>query len=111
MEATEMYEAITLNKRDAELMKSKAGEAGFRVQRISKNTAGDIFEYCIELARGDRTKFQIILKNSGIQYSACYNPVRKGSIRLTPRHRELTFQIVRSQPMRWSNAKPMRISK
>jgi len=69
MEATEIYEAVMLNKRDAELMKLRAGEPGFRVQRISKNTAGEIFEYCVELARGDRNKFQIVLKNSGIQYS------------------------------------------
>ena len=69
MEATEIYEAITLNKRDAEYLKLRAGEPGFRIQRISKNTAGEIFEYCVELARGDRNKFQIVLKNSGIQYS------------------------------------------
>lgn len=68
-EATEIYEAVTLSKRDAELLYVRAGEAGFRIQRISKNTAGQIFEYCIELARGDRNKFQIVLKNSGVQYS------------------------------------------
>lgn len=69
MEAVETYEAITLTKRDAELLKMRAGEPAFRVQRVSRNTAGEIFEYCVELARGDRNKFQIILKNSGIQYS------------------------------------------
>ncbi|NLI52807.1 MAG: GntR family transcriptional regulator [Clostridiales bacterium] len=68
-EAVEIYEAVTLSKRDAELMHLRAGEPGFRIQRISKNTAGEIFEYCVELARGDRNKFQIVLKNSGIQYS------------------------------------------
>ena len=68
-EAVEIYEAVTLVKRDAELLHMRAGEAGFRIQRISKNTAGQIFEYCIELARGDRNKFQIVLKNSGVQYS------------------------------------------
>ncbi len=68
-EAVEVYEAVTLSKRDADLLHMRAGEAAFRVQRISKNTAGEIFEYCVELARGDRNKFQIILKNSGIQYS------------------------------------------
>lgn len=68
-EAVEIYEAVTLSKRDAELLHMRAGEAGFRIQRISKNTAGQIFEYCIELARGDRNKFQIVLKNSGIHYS------------------------------------------
>lgn len=68
-EAVEIYEAVTLNKRDAELMHMRAGEAAFRIQRISKNTSGEIFEYCVELARGDRNKFQIVLKNSGVQYS------------------------------------------
>ena len=68
-EAVEIYEAVALNKRDAELLHMHAGEAAFRIQRISKNTAGEIFEYCVELARGDRNKFQIVLKNSGIQYS------------------------------------------
>ena len=69
LEAVEIYEAITLSKRDAEMMHMHAGEAGFRIQRISKNTAGEIFEYCVELARGDRNKFQIVLKSTGIQYS------------------------------------------
>ncbi len=68
-EAVEIYEAVILNKRDAELMHQRAGDPGFRIQRISKNTAGEIFEYCVELARADRNKFQIVLKNSGIQYS------------------------------------------
>ena len=68
-EAVEVYEAVTLSKRDAELLHMRTGEAGFRIQRVSKNTAGQIFEYCIELARGDRNKFQIVLKNSGVQYS------------------------------------------
>ncbi len=69
LEATEIYEAVTLNKRDAELLHMRAGEAAFRIQRISKNTSGEIFEYCVELARGDRNKFQIVLRNSGVQYS------------------------------------------
>jgi len=68
-EAVEVYEAVTLNKREAQLLGMHAGEAAFRAQRISKNTSGEIFEYCIELARGDRTKFQIVLKNSGIRFS------------------------------------------
>ncbi len=68
-EATEVYEAITLNKREAKLLNVRAGEPAFRAQRISKNTDGEIFEYCVVLARGDRNKFQIVLKNSGIQYS------------------------------------------
>lgn len=68
-EAVEIYEAVTLNKRDAELLHMRAGEAVFRIQRISKNTAGEIFEYCVELARGDQNKFQIVLKNSGVQVS------------------------------------------
>ena len=68
-EAVEIYEAVTLNKRDAELLHMRAGEAAFRIQRISKNTSGEIFEYCVELARGDSNKFQIVLKNSGVQYS------------------------------------------
>ena len=68
-EAVEIYEAVTLNKRDAELLHMRAGEAAFRIQRISKNTAGEIFEYCVELARGDQNKFQIVLKNSGVHVS------------------------------------------
>lgn len=68
-EAVEIYEAVSLNKRDAELLHMHAGEAAFRIQRISKNTSGEIFEYCLELARGDRNKFQIVLKSSGVQYS------------------------------------------
>jgi len=69
LEATETYEAIVLMKREAELMHVHAGEPALRIQRVSKNTVGEIFEYCVELTRGDRSKYQIVLKNSGIQYS------------------------------------------
>jgi len=69
MEAVETYEAVTLGKRDAQLLKVKAGDPAFRVVRISRNTAGEIFEYCEELARGDRNKFQIVLQNSGVRYA------------------------------------------
>ena len=68
MEAVETYEAVTLGKRDAQLLKVKAGDPAFRVVRISRNTAGETFEYCEELARGDRNKFQIVLQNSGVRY-------------------------------------------
>lgn len=45
------------------------GRGGVSHPAHPKNTAGEIFEYCVELARGDSNKFQIVLKNSGVQYS------------------------------------------
>jgi GntR family transcriptional regulator len=69
MEAVETYEAVTLGRRDAQLLKGKAGDPAFRVVRISRNTTGKTFEYCEELARGDRNKFQIVLRSSGVRYT------------------------------------------
>lgn len=68
-EASETYEAILLTKREAELLKADDGDPALRISRISKNTFGETFEYCTILARGDRNRYRVVLKSSGIQYS------------------------------------------
>ena len=69
MEAVETYEAVALTKQEAELLNAHPSDPALRIQRISKNTANQIFEYCSIIARGDRNKYQIVLKSSGVQYS------------------------------------------
>ncbi len=68
-EATETYEAVALNSREAALLGGRTGDPALRIQRVSKNAVGEVFEYCTIIARGDRNKYQIVLKNSGVQYS------------------------------------------
>lgn len=68
-EAIETYEAVSLRKNEALLLNVPKGSPALRIQRISKNTAGETFEYCTIIARADRNKYQIVLRNSGIQYS------------------------------------------
>lgn len=68
-EATETYEAINLSSYDAKLLSCNTGDAALRITRISKNTVGQFFEYCTIIARGDMNKYQIVLKNNGIQYT------------------------------------------
>lgn len=68
-EASETYEAINLSASDADYLDCDTGAAALKITRVSKNTAGQIFEYCKIIARGDLNKYQIILRNTGIQYT------------------------------------------
>lgn len=68
-EASEVYEAINLNSKEATLLQCASRDAALKITRCSKNTAGQTFEYCTIIARGDRNKYQIILRNNGIQYT------------------------------------------
>lgn len=69
VEAIETYEAVAMTRQEADLLNAHAGDPALHIQRISKNASGEIFEYCSAIARGDRNKYQIVLKNSGVQYS------------------------------------------
>lgn len=66
--ATETYEAAILDKNEAEILGSKAGNCAFFVQRISKNEAGDLFEVAIMLVRGDRCKYEVELKRDNVSF-------------------------------------------
>lgn len=68
-EASETYEAINLNSHDATHLSCPTNSAALKITRISQNTAGQKFEYCTIIARGDMNKYQITLKNTGIQYT------------------------------------------
>lgn len=69
-EAAETYEAVNLNSHDASFLSCSPGDAALKITRVSKNTAGQTFEYCTIIARGDMNKYQIVLKNGGgIQYT------------------------------------------
>lgn len=68
-EAVETYEAINLSKREAQHLTCQPASAALKITRISRNTSGEIFEYCTIITRGDMNKYQIILKNNGMQYS------------------------------------------
>ncbi len=68
-EASEVYEAIALTEKQANLLNTKPGMPSFRIQRTSKNTNGDIFEYSVILAPGNRNKYEITLKRNSIDYT------------------------------------------
>lgn len=68
-EAVETYEAVNVSKQEANYLSCAPTNAALKITRVSKNTAGEVFEYCTIIARGDLNKYQIVLKNNGIQYS------------------------------------------
>lgn len=67
-EATEVYEAVSLKEREAELFGCRAGTPAFKIMRTSTNTNGDIFEYSEIIAPGDRNQYEITLHRDDVQY-------------------------------------------
>ncbi|MBQ2733924.1 MAG: GntR family transcriptional regulator [Clostridia bacterium] len=64
--AVESYEATTIDKNEADLLKSRPGSGAFFVQRLSENDAGDIFELALLLVRGDRCRYEIALEPDNV---------------------------------------------
>lgn len=67
-EATETYEAVVLTEREAKQLNCKPNTPAFRIQRVSKNSNGDIFEYTTIIAPGDRNKYEITLNKNDVIY-------------------------------------------
>ncbi len=59
--ATEYLEPIILNKNDAHLLGVESGSPAFRVERLTYDASGRVFERRISLIRGDRYRFYVEL--------------------------------------------------
>lgn len=67
--AVETYEAIVLQDKTARLLGCPAGSPAFRIVRSSRNSAGQLFEICTLIARGDKNKYEITLKRDNITFA------------------------------------------
>lgn len=68
-EAEESYEAVTLDKESARLLDCQNNSSGFYIERKARMQNGAVFELTQAIARGDRTKFVVKLKNKGIEFN------------------------------------------
>ena len=68
-QAAGCYEAIILTARAARILGCAAGSPAFRITRVSRNTAGQLFEICTPIVRGDINKYGITLKRDSIMFS------------------------------------------
>ena len=70
--ATDLYEAIRLDRTEADLLATKAGSAGFYHQRITRSEDGAVFELTQSVMRGDRTKLEVTLQRGGVSFSRSF---------------------------------------
>lgn len=59
--AIEYLDPITLNRHDAHLLRVESGAPAFRVERLTYDATGRVFERRISLIRGDRYRFYVEL--------------------------------------------------
>jgi len=68
-EAVDSYEAVVLNRREAELLGCRPGSSAFAVQRVTRMENGQPYEFTQSLIRGDRVKLDVYLKKEGVSFS------------------------------------------
>jgi len=71
--AVDTYEAIRLDKAEADLLETKTGSAGFNHQRITRSEKGEVFELTQSIMRGDRMKLEITMHRDGVSFSRSIN--------------------------------------
>lgn len=67
--AVESYEAIVLTDAAARTLCCASGSPAFRIVRKSQNSAGQVFEVCTLIARGDKNRYEITLKRDNITFA------------------------------------------
>ncbi len=75
--AMDTYEAIRLDKKEAELLEAKPGSAGFHHQRITRMESGEAFELTQSIMRGDRMRLEVSLQRGGTSFSRSFDMERK----------------------------------
>ena len=70
--ATDVYEAIRLDRTEAELLETKASSAGFNHQRITRTEDGTVFELTQSVVRGDRTRLEVTLQRGGVSFARSF---------------------------------------
>ena len=64
LEAEETYDAILVKEKDAKYLGCPAGSPAFKINRISRNTKGQLFEYAILIAPGQINRYHIVLRKN-----------------------------------------------
>lgn len=64
--ASEVYYSTLLKKTDATILQCKTGLPAFRVERVTYDILERAFEFASILVRGDRCRYEIELKASGV---------------------------------------------
>ncbi len=67
--AIDSYEAVIMNKKEAEMLGCKQGACGFFVQRRTFTEAGMVYEFTQSLMRADRAKLEIYLHKDGVSFT------------------------------------------
>ena len=67
--AVDSYEAVTLGRREAELLGCRPGSCAFSVQRRTRTEAGVVYEFTQSLIRADRVKLDIFLHKDGVSFT------------------------------------------
>ena len=67
--AIDSYEAVTMNRKEAELLNCKSGACGFFVQRRTYTDTGMVYEFTQSLMRADRVKLDLHLHKDGVSFS------------------------------------------
>jgi len=67
--AIDSYEAVTMNRKEAELLGCKSGACGFFIQRRTFAESGQVYEFTQSLMRADRAKLDIHLHKDGVSFS------------------------------------------
>lgn len=57
--ATEVYSATAVHKPEAKLLQCPSGTSAFMVERTSRDTGGQVFEFARILVRGDRCRYEV----------------------------------------------------
>lgn len=67
--AVDSYEAVRCSKEEAELLGCKQGSPCFFVQRRTRSSAGELYEFTQSLLRGDRTRLDLVLGRDGVSFT------------------------------------------
>lgn len=67
--AVDSYEAVMLNRAEAEMLGCKAGSCAFSVQRSTRTQAGLIYEFTQSIIRADRVKLDVYLHKDGVSFA------------------------------------------
>ena len=67
--AVDSYEAVTLGRREAELLGCKPGSGAFFVQRRTSTESGMVYEFTQSTIRADRVKLDVFLHKNGVSFS------------------------------------------
>ncbi len=67
--AVDSYEAVVMNRKEAEMLHCKPGSSAFFVQRRTYTETGMVYEFTQSLMRADRMKLDVFLHKDGISFS------------------------------------------